>query len=190
MIPALIAGGVALWRGASIAATVAPLVRPALKYGGKLLKGGEKLIRGVSHRPGIGSKVTKGPLMLGKQRLMGPAPARPGIGTALRAGGALAAAAGVGYVSSHRRAARPATQTRPQPARARTPARTSQRTRKCCPAGTKRIVCYKRGRVKPRLGSRASKWTRRKKAKRTYVSAPRRVKSRRAQRRRVRRRRS
>lgn len=173
MIPALIVAGGALLRGASIAATVAPLVKPALKLGGKLIKG--------TARPGAGSKVTKGPLMLGKQRLMGPA--RPGVGTALRVGAGAAAAVGIGTVASHRRATRPAPQTRPQPTRS-SPTRTRTSERKCCPAGTKRMVCYKRGRVKARLGSKASKWRRKPTKQRTYRSVKRRKTARRTRRRR------
>lgn len=156
-LPALIGAGLLLGRGALTASTIAPLVKPALGFA-------KRFLQKATARPGIGSKVTKGPLKLGKQTLYGPA--RPGTGVVLKAAGA--AAVGVGAVASHRSTSRSSSrpQTAPSARRARsssTPTRTGER--KCCPAGTKRMVCYKKGRVKARLGSKASKW--RRKPKRT-----------------------
>lgn len=155
-LPLLLGAGALVARGAMTAATLGPLVKPALGIA-------KRFLQKSTARPGIGSKVTKGPLKLGKQTIYGTA--RPGTGLVLKAAGA--AAVGVGAVASHR--SRP--QTAPQPTRARstgTPKRTGER--KCCPAGTKRMVCYKRGRVKARLGSKASKWKRRTKADRRRKS--------------------
>lgn len=138
-LPALIGAGAILARAGLTAATLAPLVKPAIGIAKRFLK--------TTARPGVGSKVTKGPLRLGKQVIYGPA--RPGTGTVLRVAGATAVGAGVATVASHRQSAL-APQTRPQPARStpRAPAKTE--TRKCCPVGTKRMVCFKRGRVKKR----------------------------------------
>lgn len=156
-LPALIGGAMLLGRGALTAATFAPLLKPAVGIAKRFLQRGA--------RPGIGSKVTKGPLKLGKQTLYGPA--RPGTGAVLRSAGA--AAVGIGAIASHRTAKKPAPQTAPAPRRSNPPASKQQTgERKCCPAGTRRMVCYKRGRVKPRLGSKASKW--RRKPKRTKAA--------------------
>lgn len=134
-LPLAIAAGAALLRGAVTAATLAPLVKPAVGIAKRFLK--------TTARPGIGSKVTKGPLMLGKTTVYGKA--RPGIGRVLTAAGA--AAGGVGVVASHRSSSKPATQSRPQVSR---PSSSKTETKKCCPIGTKRMVCFKRGRVKKR----------------------------------------
>lgn len=150
-LPALLVGGAALLRGATTAATLAPLIKPAIGIAKRFLK--------QQARPGAGSKVTKGPLMLGKQTIYGKA--RPGVGRVL---GAAGAAGTVGVVASHRS---PAPQTRPQPARAPSPpARETEKDRKCCPLGTKRMVCFKRGRVKKRK-AKPRKAKPRKKAPRT-----------------------
>lgn len=138
-LPALIAGGIALFRGATIAATIAPLVKPAVG----VAKGIAKRFSKQTARPGIGSKVTSGPLMLGKKRLLGPSPRG---GTVVRAGAGALTLGGISAVASHRRA--PAPQTRPQPARSTPRPSTKTGTRKCCPVGTKRMVCFKRGRTK------------------------------------------
>lgn len=137
-LPALIGAGAILARAGLTAATLAPLVKPAIGIAKRFLK--------TTARPGVGSKVTKGPLRLGKQVIYGPA--RPGTGTVVRVGAAAATLGGIGLVASHR--ATPATQTRPQPARSTPRATATQTGRKCCPLGTKRMVCFKRGRVKKR----------------------------------------
>lgn len=95
-------------------------------------------------RPGIGSKVTRGALKLGKQTLLGPKP--PGVSTALRVAGAVGVAgAGVGVatVASHRQVAMPKPQSAPSP-RTVSPRSTSTKGKKCCPAGTKRMACFRK----------------------------------------------
>lgn len=134
-LPLLAAGAIAARIGMT-AATLAPLVKPAIGIAKRFLK--------QTARPGSGSKVTKGPLMLGKQTVYGKA--KPGIGRVLGAAGAVGT---IGVVASHR-ATKPAPQTRPQPARQSPSAPTKTEKKKCCPLGTKRMVCFKRGRVKPR----------------------------------------
>lgn len=134
-LPLLAAGAIAARIGMT-AATLAPLVKPAVGLAKRLLK--------QTARPGIGSKVTKGPLVVGKQTVYGKA--RPGIGRVLGAAGAVG---GIGVVASHR-STKPATQTKPQPARQSPSAPTKTDKKKCCPLGTKRMVCFKRGRVKKR----------------------------------------
>jgi hypothetical protein len=103
-----------------------------------------------------GSKITKGPLMLGGKNLL---PSRPGIGAVAAGAGALGAlgiGAGIALQPSHRRAG----QTAAAPKRKRGGKKaTATKSRKCCPAGTKRMVCFKRGRTKKAKGKvkRASK---------------------------------
>jgi hypothetical protein len=147
MLPVLLAAGGALLRGGMIAATVGPLIKPAIRIG-------QKLLQKPPVRPGIGSKVTKGPLRVGKTVLMGPS--MPGIGRGAAAGRAAGAAiaAGLGYAAV-KRAPSPRPRTQPQPRPSRPPARApaAKGTRKCCPVGTKRMVCFKRGRVKARKKS-------------------------------------
>jgi len=140
-LPLLAAG--ALVRGALTAAQLAPLVKPAIGIAKRFLK--------QTARPGAGSKVTKGPLMLGKQKLLGPK--RPGIG---KVAGAVGALGGIGVVASHR-STKPATQSKPQVQVPRSPAPTKTDKRKCCPVGTKRMVCFKRGRVKKRKAKAKAK---------------------------------
>jgi hypothetical protein len=137
-LPALVGVGAMLLRGGFTAATLAPLVKPAIGVAKRFLK------RGTA-RPGIGSKVTRGSLKVGKQTIYGPA--RPGTGAVLRTAGAVAAL-GVGVGVTRRPQSRSAPQTRPQPARSTPRRAASKGTRKCCPVGTKRMVCFKRGRVK------------------------------------------
>lgn len=155
-LPLALAAGAAVLRGAVTAATIAPLIKPAIGVAKRFLK--------QTARPGIGSKVTKGPLMLGKQKLL---PSRPGIGkVGTRVLGAAGAVGGIGAVASHR-----VTQTQAQPSRARkSPTSTSTESKKCCPVGTKRMVCFKRGRtkkrkVKARKGKKPRRLVARKRAK-------------------------
>jgi hypothetical protein len=110
---------------------------------GKALVGiAKRLVRG-SARPGIGSKITKGPLKVGGKVIYG----KTGMSTAARVAATVGAGgAGIAAVASHRQT-RPATSSAPRRS-APTPSSTSTGERKCCPAGTKRMVCFKRGRVK------------------------------------------
>jgi hypothetical protein len=131
-LPVLIGVGAALIRGGLTAATLAPLVKPAIGMAKRFVQKG-------TVRPGIGSPVTKGPLKLGKQTLIGPKPTH-----ALR----IASAVGVGGVGvATLKASRTSTGASPAPApRRSTPAAkaTSTKDKKCCPAGTKRMVCFKK----------------------------------------------
>lgn len=140
-LPLLAAGG--LLRGALTAAQLAPLVKPAIGIAKRFLK--------QTARPGSGSKVTTGPLMLGKKKLLGSS--RPGIGKVAAAVGGVGA---VGVVASHR-STKPATQSKPQVQVPRASAPTKTDKRKCCPVGTKRMVCFKRGRVKKRKSKAKAK---------------------------------
>lgn len=155
-LPLAIAAGAALLRGATLAATLAPLVKPAIGVAKRFMK--------TTARPGIGSKITKGPLVVGKQTVYGKA--KPGVGRIL---GAAGAAGGIGVVASHR-STKPATQTQPSRSTPRPSAKTE--TKKCCPLGTKRMVCFKRGRVKkrkakPRKAKKAKPRTRKTKKRST-----------------------
>jgi hypothetical protein len=132
---AVIAAASAVVRGAVTAATLGPLVKPAI--------GILKRFKKTPARPGIGSKVTSGPLVVGKTTVYGKA--RPGVGRVLAGA---ATVGGIGVVASHRPT--PATQSRGTPARNTPRPSTSKDSRKCCPVGTKRMVCFKRGRVKKR----------------------------------------
>jgi len=134
-LPLLAVGAIAARIGMT-AATLAPLVKPAIGIVKRLTK--------QTARPGIGSKVTKGPLQLGNTTLYGRK--SPGVGRVL---GAAGAAGGIGVVASHR-STKPSTQTRPQAARPTPSAPTKTEKKKCCPVGTKRMVCFKRGRTKKR----------------------------------------
>jgi len=134
-LPLLAVGAIAARIGMT-AATLAPLVKPAIGIVKRLTK--------QTARPGIGSKVTKGPLVVGRTTLYGRK--TPGVGRVL---GAAGAAGGIGVVASHR-STKPSTQSRPQAARPTPNAPTKTEKKKCCPLGTKRMVCFKRGRVKPR----------------------------------------
>jgi len=95
-------------------------------------------------RPGIGSAVTKGPLKVGGKIVYG---SKPGIGTAMKVAGAIGAGGvGLATVASHRRSGvqrKPATMPAPRPSRS-SPKATSTKGKKCCPAGTKRMVCFKK----------------------------------------------
>lgn len=135
-LPALIPIGAAVLRGGLTAASLAPLVKPAIGIAKRFLK--------QTARPGVGSKVTKGPLVVGKQTVYGKP--RSGAGRILGAAGAVG---GIGVVASHR-STKPATQSKPQVTVPRAPAPTKTEKKKCCPVGTKRMVCFKRGRVKKR----------------------------------------
>lgn len=143
-LPLLAAGALAARFGVTVA-TLAPLVKPAIGIAKRWMK--------TTARPGIGSKVTKGPLMVDKTRVFGGS--KTGVGRIAGAAGAVAVG-GIGFVASHRStratstATSPATQTRPQPARTAPRPATKQRSKKCCPVGTKRMVCFKRGRTKKR----------------------------------------
>jgi len=141
-LPLLAAGAIAARVGMT-AATLAPLVKPAIGILKRLTK--------QTARPGIGSKVTTGPLRVGKQTVYGKT--SPGVGRVL---GAAGVAGGIGFVASHR-ATMTAPQTRPQPARQTPSAPTKTEKKKCCPVGTKRMVCFKRGRVKSRKKAKAKK---------------------------------
>lgn len=151
---------IAALRGGMTAATLAPLLKPAVGVV-------KRLVRGTA-RPGTGSKVTSGPLKVGKQIVYG----KGGTTTAARIAGAVGAGGvGVATVASHRQAA----STRPSPsaaARRAAPSPSSTSTdRKCCPAGTKRMVCFKRGRVKgkPHAQKPVAHRSRAKKARRTVT---------------------
>lgn len=105
-------------------------------------------------RPGIGSAVTKGPLKLGGKVIYGT---KAGVSTAAKVAAAVGAGgAGLAAVASHRRfgsqrmagnSPAPRSSPSPAPRAARAPAPTRD-DRKCCPKGTKRVVCFKRGKVK------------------------------------------
>jgi len=138
-LPVLV--GTALLRGA----TAASLVKPAVGF----LK---RFFRKAPVRPGSGSKVTSGPLRVGKTVVYG---AKSGGRLAVAATGVGAGSVGIASVASHRRATAPAPQSSPRrsvPA----PSRTATGERKCCPVGTKRMVCFKRGRVKKAKARRKS----------------------------------
>lgn len=136
-LPVLIGVGAAVIRGGMTAATLAPLVKPAIGIAKRFLQ------KSVA-RPGIGSKVTKGPLKLGGKVIFGP---KPGMSTAAKVA-SVVGAGGVGAVTvaSHRQSGsqmRPATS--PAPRRAAPVSKsTATREKLCCPAGTKRKVCFKR----------------------------------------------
>lgn len=138
------------------------LLKPALSVTRRIaqtlitraIRGGFKRFAKTTARPGIGSKVTKGPLMLGKKKLMG------GGGVGVGKAASIAAAAGVGAVASHRQLFKSAPKSAPSPRPAPSPAPSSApktEQRKCCPLGTKRMVCFKRGRVKPRKKAKPKK---------------------------------
>jgi hypothetical protein len=127
----------------------------ALGFGRKAIKAVTGVFRGSTKaRPGIGSPITKGPLKVGGKVIYG---AKPGMTTAAKVAAAVGAG-GVGLVTvaSHRvggvqmspstkprgRAAS-ATQSQPSPRRS-SPKATSTKGKKCCPAGTKRMVCFKK----------------------------------------------
>jgi hypothetical protein len=160
------AGGTLLKPALGVARRIATtLVRRAIR-------GGFKRFAKTTARPGIGSKVTKGPLMLGKKVVLGKA--RPGIGKLAVGGAAIAGAGAASVVAQHRQArlaASPATASAPAP-RAPAPRPSAPKSeRKCCPVGTKRMVCFKRGRVKkkkakPKKAKPRRKATRRKTRKR------------------------
>ena len=94
--------------------------------------------------PGIGSKVTKGALKVGGQTIYG---AKPGISTAAKIAGAVGAGGvGLATVASHRLSGlqkKPATSPQPRPSRPSKKS-TAKGSKLCCPAGTKRKVCFKR----------------------------------------------
>lgn len=97
-----------------------------------------------------GSRVTRGPLKVGKQIVYG----KPGMTTAAKVAATAASAAGavgIATVTSHKRAVAPATA--PAPRRQPSSSSPTSTDRKCCPAGTKRMVCFKRGRVKGKTPS-------------------------------------
>jgi len=128
-------------------------------------------------RPGMGSKVTSGPLKVGKVTLYG----KSGVSTAAKVAGAVGVG-GVATVASHRRAAVTRPSPSPAPRRSTTAPASTSTDRKCCPVGTKRMVCFKRGRVKgkPHASkpmahrSRANK-ARRKVTKKTGSGVPKRA---------------
>lgn len=135
-----VAGSSLLKPALSVARRIAvPMVRRAIRAGFK---------RFQTARPGIGSKVTKGPLMLGKKKLIGGSR----IGGAAKAAAGVGAASTIGLVTMHKVMRSPAGKAAPAPAPAPRPASGSstQSGRKCCPLGTKRMVCFKRGRTKPK----------------------------------------
>lgn len=138
--------------GGTLAGSVAPyIVRGTRRLATSLI---QRFIRAQFKkitRPGVGSKVTKGPLMLGKQKLLGSK--RPGTGTIAKAAAGVAGV-GIAAVASHRQAPKTAASPRPSASPAPAP---SQGQRKCCPLGTKRMVCFKRGRVKPRKKAKPRK---------------------------------
>lgn len=140
-LPLLIAAGALAVRGGMVAATLAPLVKPAIGIA-------KRFVQKAAARPGIGSKVTKGPLKLGKQTILGP---KPSVAMqVVKVAGAAVGAGGVGLVTvaSHRegRVQRsPATKPSPSPSRSsKAPSSTSTDRKLCCPQGTKRKVCFKR----------------------------------------------
>ena len=124
----------------------------AIGIGARALGIGRKAIKAVTGvfrkaapaRPGIGSPITKGPLKVGGKIVYG---AKGGLSTAAKVAGAVGAGGvGVATVASHRRSGvqrSPATSPAPRPSRP-TPKATSTKGKKCCPAGTKRMVCFKK----------------------------------------------
>jgi hypothetical protein len=116
----------------------------AIGFGRKALKAVSGLFVKKVARPGLGSKVTSGPLKVGKQVLYGP---KPGISTAMKVASAVGASGvGIAAVASHRRSGsqtRPATSPAPRSSRP-SPKASSTKGKKCCPAGTKRMVCFKK----------------------------------------------
>lgn len=170
----LIVGAAALLRGGMTAATLAPLIKPAIGVA-------KRFLTKAPVRPGVGSAVTKGPLMVGKQVLLGP---KPGMSSAAKVAAAvgITGAGGLALKSGLRTGtavpasrvatgAQPATSSRPSPRRS-SPKATST-DRKCCPAGTKRMVCFKRGRVKdkPHASKPMAHRSRAKKKRRGAVTA-------------------
>lgn len=154
-LPILIGVGAAVIRGGLTAATLAPLAKPAIG----IVK---RFLQRPTARPGIGSAVTKGPLKLGGKVIFGP---KPGMSTAAKVASAIGAG-GVGAVTvaSHRQGGsqtRPATS--PAPRRSAPVSKsTATKERLCCPAGTKRKVCFKRD-VDPK--AEAKRKARKRKAK-------------------------
>lgn len=126
---------------------LAPLVKPAIRLTKEVMKRNAAKYAKATARPGIGSKVTKGPLKIGKTTLIGTA--RPGIGVTTAAGAAAAAAGvialrkGTGTFTPARAQA-PRPQPKPQPRRAPTPRPTAKGSKLCCPTGTIKKVCFKR----------------------------------------------
>ncbi len=124
-----------------------------LGLGARALGFGKKAVKTVTSvfsrttaqaRPGIGSAVTKGPLKVGGKIVYG---SKPGFGTAAKVASAVGAGGvGVATVASHRRSGlqkKPDTSPAPRPSRPSKKA-TSTRDKLCCPAGTKRKVCFKK----------------------------------------------
>lgn len=159
-----VAGSALLKPALSVARRIAvPMVRRAIRGAFK---------RFQTARPGVGSKVTKGPLKLGKQVVYG-SPKK--IGGAVKAAVGVGAAGTIGLVSSHRAMRASSTRQAPAPATAPRPAPSSgsggstEKGRKCCPLGTKRMVCFKRGRVKPRKKAAPKKAKPKKKGRKRAV---------------------
>lgn len=154
------------------------LLKPALKVARQVaVPMVRRAIRGVfkrfkTARPGIGSKVTKGPLKVGKQVVYGSTKKMAG---AIKAAVGVGAAGTIGLVSAHKQMRATSTRQAPAPATAPRPVPSSgggsstQKGRKCCPLGTKRMVCFKRGRVKPRKKAAPKKAKPKKKGRKRAV---------------------
>ncbi len=158
-LPLLAAG--ALLRAGVTAATLAPYLKPGLAFAKRFLK--------QTARPGAGSKVTKGPLMVGKTKVYGAS--MPGSGKIVGGLGAVAAVGGIGAVAAHR-STQPKTQPQPQPFMPQPKAKTEKK-QKCCPLGTKRMVCFKRGRVKKKKAKAKPRKARKPKTRKTKKRAKR-----------------
>ena len=146
--------------------TLAQLLYPTFKTAlrgtvtAKAALGFLKRFAKTSARPGAGSKVTSGPLKVGKAVIYGKT-----TGSAARvAAGVGVGGVGIATVASHR----PSTRSAPAPLRSAPAATSTSTDRKCCPAGTKRMVCFKRGKVKgkPHAAKPTTHRTRSKKARR------------------------
>jgi len=131
----------------SLLGTALEVVLPdALKFKTQIAEGAvgfaKRFLGRAPVRPGAGSRVTSGALKLGKEVLIGPKP--PGMSkAAMIAAGVGGAGVGVATVASHRQVARPIPQSAPAP-RTSTPRSTSTKGKKCCPAGTKRMACFRK----------------------------------------------
>jgi len=152
--------------GASVATDLYRYLGAGIGATARLVGAAKKILgKTPTVRPGIGSAVTKGPLKVGGKVVYGKA----GMSTAAKVVTGVGGGVGVATVASHR----PRTQSAPAP-RAPSPSRTSTSTdRKCCPAGTKRMVCFKRGKVKkkPHAQKPMAHRSRAKKARRGAVTA-------------------
>lgn len=132
-----------LERGGSLVGTTARFIG----LGRRLLK---SAVPG-SGKSASGSKITSGPLKVGGKVVYGK---KAGVSTAAKVAGAVGASAGFATVASHRRGAQALPSPSPTPRRSTSAPTTTTSDRKCCPAGTKRMVCFKRGKVKDKTHAR------------------------------------